>query len=160
MGTYDAQQVCLNGHQVTDSYNRRPEFRSAFCKQCGAATIHACQACGVAIRGDYDAPGVVVIGSETSVPKFCHACGQPYPWTSSKIEAAKALASEVDELTDADRILLSSSIDDLIADTPKTSVAIVRFKRLAAKGGKEIADGFRRTLVDIVSEAARKSIWG
>ena len=39
-------------------------------------------------------------------------------------------------------------------------LGIVRFKKYAAKGGKEIGRSFRDILVEIVSETVKKSIWG
>jgi hypothetical protein len=81
MGVHDTQQVCFNGHQVTDNFHRSPEFRREFCKLCGARTIHKCLACGTEIKGDYHVDGVVAIGFDTPVPKFCEKCGAKYPWT-------------------------------------------------------------------------------
>jgi hypothetical protein len=77
-----------------------------------------------------------------------------------KIEAAQELASEINELTDDERELLAKSIDEIIKDTPKTTVAATRFKKLLAKVGSPIAESFREILVDIISETAKKSIWG
>jgi len=38
-------------------------------------------------------------------------------------------------------------------------VAAIRLKKLFAKAGKGVAEGFKNILVDIVSEAAKKMIW-
>jgi len=84
MGHYDAQQVCLNGHQITDNYHSSPEFRKKFCPTCGAETIHQCPNCGHEIRGDYHTDGVVAIGFPTPVPTHCENCGKPFPWTEKK----------------------------------------------------------------------------
>jgi hypothetical protein len=46
-----------------------------------------------------------------------------------------------------------------VRDTPKTTVAATRFKKLVLKGGKELAGGFRDILVDIASETAKKILW-
>lgn len=80
MGSYDTQQVCMNGHQITDSFHRYPEHRRDFCKRCGAKTIHQCQNCGAEIAGDYHVDGVASIGFSTPVPRFCERCGAEYPW--------------------------------------------------------------------------------
>ncbi|MBI5421778.1 TIGR02391 family protein [Candidatus Peregrinibacteria bacterium] len=80
MGYYDIQQVCLNGHQITDSYNKHPQFRKEYCDECGEKTIFECPNCNVPIRGDYHVEGVFG-GGETSVPKHCYSCGKPYPWS-------------------------------------------------------------------------------
>jgi len=161
MGWHDTAQVCLNGHVISDSVRRSPEFARRFCKKCGAKTITNCPSCSTDIQGDFHVEGVTVIGAKMmDAPRFCHECGRPYPWTASRIEAAKALAAEIEELNDSDRILLQASIDDLVADTPRTTVAVARFKKLATKGGRQAVEGFKAILIDIVSEAVKKGIWG
>jgi hypothetical protein len=80
MGYHDTQQVCLNGHQITDRYHRSPEFHRAFCDKCGAKTIHQCPSCNTEIKGKYHIDGVVAIGFRTPVPKFCVKCGAKFPW--------------------------------------------------------------------------------
>ena len=97
MGQYDAQQVCLNGHQVTDNYHRYPQFRAKHCDQCGAATIHQCPSCSKEIKGDYHSDGVIAIGHTTPVPTHCEACGAAFPWTSKK-GAAKDPAKDPEAL--------------------------------------------------------------
>ena len=92
MGTYDVQQVCLNGHQTTDNYNRSPEFRRKFCPDCGAETIHKCPACEHPIRGDYHVEGVFAVSS-TPVPTNCENCGEAYPWTKTGRQVVDASKS-------------------------------------------------------------------
>ncbi len=43
------------------------------------------------------------------------------------------MADEIFELDDNERLLLKASIDDIIADTPKTELGVIRFKKCAAK---------------------------
>ena len=83
MGSHDVQQICLNGHQITDSFYHSPEFRRKFCSTCGAETIHKCPKCNAEIKGDYHVEGVVVLGGSTSVPTHCENCGNTFPWTSN-----------------------------------------------------------------------------
>ncbi len=80
MSYHDTQQVCLNGHQITDRYNGSPEFRRNFCNICGAKTINKCPNCNHPIKGDYHVDGVVAIGFTTPVPNHCENCGKTYPW--------------------------------------------------------------------------------
>ena len=75
------------------------------------------------------------------------------------LHAAAELAEEVDGLSDDERKALSSSIDDLVRDSPRTPVAAARFKRLIAKAGTTVATEFRALLVDVVSETAKKLLW-
>jgi hypothetical protein len=99
MGQYDAQEVCLNGHQTTANYYRYPEFRRSHCATCGAATMHKCPQCGTDIKGDYHVEGVMAIGFEVPVPPFCESCGEPFPWTAKQHRIATEL--EKGEMADA-----------------------------------------------------------
>lgn len=84
---YDAQQVCLNGHQISAHYYDYPQHRQKHCNQCGAATVHQCPACKADIKGYYTVRGVIGF-SGPSVPLRCENCGEAYPWTE-KLSAKK-----------------------------------------------------------------------
>lgn len=98
MGQYDTQQVCLNGHQITDSYHHSPQFRRKFCTQCGSETIHKCTKCNHEIKGHYRTEGVIAIGFQTSIPTHCESCGGAFPWTAAKekLFATPAKVTEID----------------------------------------------------------------
>jgi hypothetical protein len=36
----------------------------------------------------------------------------------------------------------------------------VRFKKFAARGGKDVVSAMRDILIDVVSETVKKAIWG
>ncbi|MBA7691028.1 hypothetical protein ES703_99566 [subsurface metagenome] len=55
--------------------------------------------------------------------------------------------------------MLKKSLDDIVRDTPQTTVAVSRFKRLVAKAGPVAAEGFKKILWDIASEFAKRQIW-
>jgi hypothetical protein len=154
---YDVAQICLNGHITNSSTKLRPQHNKKFCDSCGASTIMNCPNCDSEIQGAYHMQ--MVVGTFFSLPSYCQNCGKPYPWTEKRLSAAYELAQELDVLSDEDKKILSQSIDDLIKETPKTVVASVRFKKIMAKAGKSAADGFKNILVDIFSEAVRKSLW-
>lgn len=156
---YDVGQVCLNGHPITGNAQRYPDFTKKHCPNCGAPTITACTKCRTPIQGDYWVPGVLS-ALPYQPPAHCHECGTPYPWTAAKLEAAKELAHEAEDLTQEEREQLARSLDDIVADTPRTQLAASRFKRLMGKAGKGTAQAMRDIVVDIASEAARKSIFG
>jgi hypothetical protein len=92
-------------------------------------------------------------------PAFCHNCGKPLPWTEAGLAAARELADEVEGLSVDEREQLKRSLDDLVADTPRTGLAVVRFKKLAAKAGRVAADGLKQILFTVFTEAAKKQIW-
>jgi hypothetical protein len=157
MSWYDVLQVCLNGHKITEMLKSHPENGMDYCPNCGAATISNCKKCHTTIQGYKHMSGVIFPGS--SVPAFCHVCGNAYPWTEARLEAARELAEETEGLTKEDRQTLSASLDDLVRDTPRTTLAAARFKRIAAKAGKASADAFKEILIRVISETAKKLIW-
>jgi hypothetical protein len=79
----DIQQVCLNGHQITDSFHKHSDSRKDFCPQCGESTITQCQNCKADIPGHRYSDGVLAVYTAT-LPSHCHACGKPYPWTEKR----------------------------------------------------------------------------
>ncbi len=161
MGYYDIAQICLNGHTITRNAQSSPEFRRKFCPKCGEPTITNCPSCNTPILGEYHVEGVVFLGGKTPPPpNFCHACGAPYPWTERRIEAAKALADEFENLSSAEKEKLKRSLDDLYRDTANTEVATFRFKKLMAKVGQESYAAMKEILISIVSETVRKSLFG
>jgi hypothetical protein len=151
---YDVAQICLNGHVVNSSFRQLPKHSSLFCGQCGAATIIQCPSCKTDIRGHFwGTMGFFRPGS------YCLNCGKPYPWTESKLQAARELAGELENLTLEEKEALTKSIDDILSDSPRTALGATRFKKIMLKVGKEGASALKNILVDIVSEAAKKTIW-
>lgn len=155
---YDVAQVCLNGHLVNDRTKSSPDHNQAFCGKCGKPTIIACPKCNSPIRGYYHVPRVVALGSD-AVDNFCLACGAPYPWTSEKLEAARAYADEAEGLSPEEKEIFKKSFDDLIVESPRTQLAVIRFKKLLPKVGQQIGGALRDLLVDIASETAKKALW-
>lgn len=161
---YDVAQVCLNGHMVNDATKAVPKNNNKFCGQCGAPTITQCPKCNSDLRGYYhDESDLTLLGMSTSVPgqltSFCIECGAPFPWTESKLQAARDLVQELDELKPEDKDILTKSLDELVSDTPRTQLAATRFKRIASKAGIEGAGALKSILVDIISETAKNMIW-
>ena len=161
---YDIAQICNNGHIITSRFASRPESRKKFCDKCGAATITNCQNCNSPIRG-YSRPiiddsgGLVMGFSLSAPPSFCPDCGKPYPWTEAKFKAAQELSDEIENLSPEEREILKKSLDDIVRDTPQTTVAVNRFKKIVAKAGPVAAEGFKKILWDIASEFAKRQIW-
>lgn len=155
---FDTALICLNGHMVNDCSKSWAQQNSSHCQECGAKTISQCPECKTDIRGKYHMPNVID-GTMTPIPKFCHHCGKAYPWTASRLSAARELIREVDGLTENEKGILERSLDDLVSDTPQTPVAALRFKRFVQKAGKDIADAMKKILVGLMVEAAKRQIW-
>ncbi|WP_297893030.1 DUF2321 domain-containing protein [uncultured Desulfovibrio sp.] len=156
---YDVAQICANGHVVNNSADSVPQSNQNYCTECGAATIMACPSCDTAIRGQYYVPGIVG-GWHYCRPAYCYNCGQPYPWTTSSLDAANELADELESLTLEEREQLKNSFPDLLRNTPKSAVAEIRFKKIIKKVGSDAYDGLKTILVDVVSETVKKSLFG
>lgn len=159
MDGYDVAQVCLNGHMVNNTARRFPAHNATYCGTCGARTIVECENCHAPIRGYYHVSGVIGLSGPDHPEAYCHACGTAYPWTLAALLAAKELTAELDELNDDERAQLADVLDDLVVESPRTTVAVARFRRLAGKAGGGAVEGFRSILVDVVSEAVRKQMF-
>ena len=160
MGTYLTAQVCLNGHVATDRLEKMPEAAEAHCSRCGEHTITECPNCRGNIRGYYWIEGVVGAGYRYHPPKFCRKCGEALPWHMAKIKAAQELADELDELAADDRKKLKAAINDLTSDTPRTELAAHRYKAIAAKLGRGARNPLTTIMTELVTEAAKKMIFG
>ena len=158
MGQYYVAQICLNGHIITGSADEYPMFKKKFCPDCGQPTIMQCKYCKADIQGNYDSPGVFDFGNYKR-PTFCHNCGNPYPWTEEKLNAALKLIAEDDELSDSDKQILSQSLPDLMINTSKTQLAATRFKKFVRSATSVTGEGLKQILVEVVSETAKKLIW-
>ena len=158
-GSYDLAQICLNGHVINSYARSSPGFNQKCCVKCGAATVTSCQHCKSDIRGKYNSQDAFSVIGIYHTPSFCHECGKPYPWTEMKIEAARELAQELEGLTPEEKEALTKSIDDIVSDSPRTALGATRFKKIMMKVGKEGVSALKNILVDIVSEAAKKTIW-
>ncbi|MBU3205580.1 DUF2321 domain-containing protein [Clostridium algidicarnis] len=158
MGKYNTAQVCLNGHVITCSYETSLELRQPHCDKCGYDTIIDCPSCLSKIRGHYDVE-YGLPDSMKSAPAYCYNCGKPYPWTEAYIEATKELLKLEENISKEDFEYFSNNMDSIISDTPKTKVVATKFKIFLNKASKEVSSGIRDILVDIASEAAKKTLF-
>ena len=157
--TFGTALICKNGHLITDSLEDEPFAQQNFCSICGAEIISACSECGTKFIGAkrYEQNAFTTPGPR-KVPAYCRQCGKPYPWTQAALDAATALIREEDELSEAQREQLVTSLPDIVTETPKTSVAIVRFKKGLSAVGKFTAEGLRQFAIDLGCELARKQL--
>ena len=154
---YCTAQVCRNGHATTAMLEKSPDRAADHCPECGAPTLSTCCWCGAPSRGYYFTPGVLSLSPYTA-PRFCHQCGTAYPWTRAAVEAWREMAHEVEGLTPEERAGLAKSIDDLIADTPRTQTAIQRLKQLAPKVNRKLWPPMKELLMAVATDAVKKSI--
>ncbi|MBW2145946.1 MAG: DUF2321 domain-containing protein [Deltaproteobacteria bacterium] len=156
---YDTAQICLNGHVINEKSVELPERNKKFCDQCGAVSVTACQKCNAPIPGYYHEPDLIRPEATYVAPAFCHQCGVAYSWIESRLQASREIARELEGLTDEEKETLIQSLDDIVKDTPKTTIACLRLKKLFDKAGKGTDEMFREILRDFISTTARKLLW-
>jgi hypothetical protein len=160
MGTYQVAEVCPNGHVSTSSANTSPERREKFCSKCGEATLTQCPQCQQSIRGYYHVEGVISLGITYKPPSYCFNCGSPFPWTDRRVASAVELFEVGTDLAPHELQQIRADLNELTKDSPKTQVASLRFKKVLSKVGTGVATSVREIVVDVLSEAAKKAIWG
>jgi hypothetical protein len=148
--SYDFSQYCMNGHKTNKGANNFPNDNKEYCPACGAKTITHCPNCNTPIREEYIL--------RAPPPRFCEKCGSPFPWTESKIVAVKELAQEFG-IKDDDLEKISTSMNDLMANTPKTDLAAIRFKKIMSSLGPVAYDMSIKILTDVLSETAKKILF-
>ena len=157
---YQIAQICTNGHVVKSTLESVGEAEGKYCERCGMQTITRCQNCKKPIQGEFYNPDIAVIGVHFPAPPFCIYCGKPFPWTESGLRAAKEYAEELTNLSPEEKETLKKSIDDIVRDSARTNVAVIRFKRLVFKGGKEASDVLKSILINLATQGAKDAIWG
>jgi hypothetical protein len=154
---YDNAQVCVNGHVISQFATSRPQHNKNFCDKCGAQTTRTCAKCSKEIQGYYHTPGFHSLAKDEP-PAFCHSCGAAYPWTEQRLATAQQFADEEAQFSAEERQQFQQSLNELVRQT-NSPLATSRFKKLLAKSGKVVSDGLRDILVDVLSEAVKKTIW-
>ena len=153
---FDIAQICLNGHVVNSMTEKYPEDSQDFWEKCGSKTISKCSDCNSSIRGFESEEDGFPVGFD--LPFYCIGCGEPYPWTKSRIQAALTIFA--DEISDeAELKEIENGIHALAGETPQAAVATTRFPKWIGKLGKRSADAVQAIVVDIISETARKTIY-
>jgi hypothetical protein len=157
-GRYTAAAVCRRGHVLTADVELHPAAK--FCADCGAPVITMCPGCDAKIRGHFVPPGVTGVGGHYTPPSFCFSCGQPFPWTTEKLAAAKDLADELEDVSADDRAKLKTAIDDVAAGGPRAEAGAARIKRMVGKAGTGVGHALWKISVEVASEAAKKILIG
>jgi hypothetical protein len=82
---------------------------------------------------------------------------QSSPLEVQALQAADELAQI--ELSKAECGELADIVENLVRDTPRTTVAATRFKLMMAKVSPAVAEGFKTILVSVVTEVAKKAMF-
>jgi hypothetical protein len=160
-GYYDVAQICMNGHVINWNSQGEPDHNQEHCSECGVETTVSCSKCDTPIKGAWNGP----IGDEhrdrrTNAPAFCHKCGAQFPWTQTALLTARELADTLEKLKPEERDVLKKTLPDLMAETPRTPLAVMKFKRLMRKAGDEGYQAMKGALLNIACEAVKGLLFG
>lgn len=159
MPGYHQRQTCLNGH-ITSNYVGTAHGNAhmqPFCGMCGAETIVNCPSCRKPQRGSLQD---VLVSGDSTPDSYCWSCGKPYPWTEGRISAVAELVQEEEQLSEQDKLTLTTSLPELVSDTPRTTLAATRVRRIAGKVGGTFKAAMYKFAVDCASETAKKIVLG
>lgn len=147
--------VCEKGDAVVLP---QPLTTPLFCEKCGAKMLSKCPSCGNSIK-EWHRPDYFVAGKPRyERASYCKNCGKPYPWTQAALDAGNDLVLELEELDVLQRQKLAESLPDIITETPKTQVAVVRVRKAMLSVGKFAADSIRQFIIDFGCELAKKQL--
>jgi hypothetical protein len=156
--SYETALICRNGHVITTGLESRPEMYAEYCVRCGEATISECPNCHTRIRGYHRIKGIVVIGGYV-IPKFCHGCGKPYPWTERKMGAVYKLIDENKKLNSSEKEVLKKLMWEIIIESPEKDIAIEKAKRILQKMGNESIKLLKSLLIDFLPEVVIRQLF-
>lgn len=160
--SYGNVLVCMNGHVITAKANNE-QIPEKYCAICGEEIINKCLDCSTYIKGIPRQVSVIdppysYFGNPYVRQSYCTNCGKPHPWTKRSEEAAYELIEFSTSLTQQEKEDWKQTIPILVKDSPKTNVAVIKFKTYAAKAGIEIGKAVKDIVVDVVSEVVKKAI--
>ena len=149
---YDVAIVCENGHTINTHRQEFPEFDAPYCADCGAPAVYAC-VCKAPVQGDlFGTSGGYV------PPAHCSKCGKPHIWTERKAEGLKSYLEELDVLSAEEIDELMKSIPDLLAETPMSDTAVLRFKKALRRLPDDAKPALAKILMTVSVEAVKKSL--
>lgn len=151
---YDVQQVCLNGHVITNYAESKPDGCRARCSICGTETITKCPSCSVNIRGYHHVPGVFYPSANTP-ENFCDSCGAAMPWVEQKISGILDIVVFSDMVAEDEVDSVKESIKSLIVSSGQTELAALRLRRIMEKMVDYERDSLLRALKAVASTEAK-----
>lgn len=154
MNFYNAY-ICLNGH-VSSSHSENAN--ASYCKHCGESIINTCPHCNCEIRGDQILEGIVGF-FPYDPPAYCYNCGKAFPWTERKLEALQELVEFDENMQQEQKEYIIKNSPSIVVDTPKSKVVATKLKAFLSKASSATASAVRDIIVDVASEAVKKTIY-
>jgi hypothetical protein len=160
--SYGNVLVCMNGHVITAQAND-DQIPEKYCATCGDEIINKCLKCGTYIKGiprlvSHINPPYSYFGNPYIRQSYCTSCGEAHPWTLRGEAAAYELIELATALTPQEKEEWKQTIPVLIKESPKSGVALIKFKNLATKAGVEIGKAVKEVVVGVVAEVVKAAI--
>jgi hypothetical protein len=95
----------------------------------------------------------------TAMP-ICGVCGNPFPWTETALQAATEYTDEIEELNVEDKTALKETFRDLTVDSPRTPLAMKRFKRFLTGAGPVAQEMVTKILSDVMTQSVKTFLLG
>jgi hypothetical protein len=162
--TWDVALVCLGGHLINDRVRGDPSRNLDQCPTCGSEMILACPGCREAIPGFHYEQGSDQDSRHprgralAAPPRYCPACGRPFPWTERVMSAVRMVIREMAALGLHERDQLRRSIDHIIRETPQTPQAVRQINHALSRIGGESAQALRELFLNIASAEVKAQL--
>jgi hypothetical protein len=162
--TWDIALVCAGGHLINDQVRGDPSRNLDQCPSCDSEVISACPGCREPVPGFRYEPGndqASLRSTERSLavpPRYCPACGRPFPWTERVMSAVRLVIREMAALDLHERHQLRRSIDHIIRQTPQTGQAVRQINDTLSRIGGESAQTLRELFLSIASAEVRAQL--
>jgi hypothetical protein len=161
---WDVALVCLGGHLLNDRVRGDPSRNLDECPTCGSEAISACPGCREPVPGFHyeqgdDQASLNPRGRALATPpRYCPACGRPFPWTERVMSAVRMVIREMAALDLHERDQLRRSIDHIIRQTPQTPQAVRRINDALSRLGGESAHALRDLFLSIASAEVKAQL--
>jgi len=129
---YQTALICKMGHVIHDRARETMLQSRVQCPLCGAEGIYQCEHCQAFIRG-FNPQINAVDWQMGQAPKYCHQCGEPYPWIQEAIKTMVMIIDILNDLNEAEKTILSENITDLLELNSETDKAMAHVLDLSAK---------------------------
>ncbi|OLS16888.1 MAG: hypothetical protein HeimC2_45660 [Candidatus Heimdallarchaeota archaeon LC_2] len=151
---YYTAVICENMHVITPV--KELDNPTKFCNECGKLNHNTCINCEGQIRGLSAQPP---IADYYDIPLYCGDCGKPYIWTDIMLKSTKQLIAEMDKLSENEKLEMQKSIEDILQDTPRTPLAIIKFKKLIKKTSTAFANSIRNILINGIKDEISEQLF-
>lgn len=157
--------ICEKGHLQTSILESSENYENLYCKECGSKIIDKCLYCNSEIQGGvahytvemdivYKQP---IINTQkypnNVVPKYCHNCGKPYPWTEGFLNVYKETLSLALENETELQNKIYNATEELVKNNFDLKSPMANFfKLLLNKAGDLAKDVVVDTLSSVASE--------